>query len=473
VTELGFPWIAVLLAIPAAVAAVGSLSIDAERLRRLALGAACVLVAAGAGLLLAEPGIAEGRLTDPWDPSGSLCGAPLFRVDRLSGLLVPFAALLWVLAVGVAPRGALDRRGIRRTALGTLTTLAIFLTESPPCLVVLWAASVLVLLRGLAAGAYRRALRIAGLYLGVSTLLLAAGVLLLAAPGPSGPRATAGSLCVLLAVMIRKGIFPLHGWLPETFEHSRLGPPVLFSAPQVGAYVAIVLLVPRAPTGMLRATGLLALGTAVYAAIAAVTQRDARRAFGYLFVSQSALVMAGLECISVEGLTGGLCLWLSSGLAFAALARCLAVLEARRGRLSLDQLHGGYERMPLLAASFLLTGLAAIGFPGTLGFVGAELLVDGTVAQYPRTGFLVVVATAIAGIALLRAYLALFCGRTDRGAHLRLRTVELVIFVTFSGLLLAGGLAPRLVVSSRARAAQEILAERSALPVQAQAAERP
>jgi formate hydrogenlyase subunit 3/multisubunit Na+/H+ antiporter MnhD subunit len=50
--------------------------------------------------------------------------------------------------------------------------------------------------------------------------------------------------------------------------------------------------------------------------------------------------------------------------------------------------------MPLLASSFLLTSLAAIGFPGTLGFIGHELLVDGTVAQYPRTGFLVIAATA-------------------------------------------------------------------------------
>ena len=41
--------------------------------------------------------------------------------------------------------------------------------------------------------------------------------------------------------------------------------------------------------------------------------------------------------------------------------------------------HGLYEHTPGLAALFLVTGLASIGFPGTVGFVGAELLVDGIV----------------------------------------------------------------------------------------------
>jgi NADH-quinone oxidoreductase subunit M len=222
------------------------------------------------------------------------------------------------------------------------------------------------------------------------------------------------------------------------------------------------MLVPHASAATLEATGVLALVTAVYGAIAAAAQADARRAFGYLFVSQSALVFAGLECDSVEGLTGGLSLWLSTGIAFSALARCLAVLEARRGRLSLDRLNGGYDRMPLLASSFLLTALAAVGLPGTLGFIGHELLVEGAVAQHPRTGFLVVIATAFGGIAVLRIYFSLFCGRRDRGPYLGLRSREVAIVASFSALLLAAGLLPRPVLDSRAAAAQEILAGREA-----------
>ena len=57
-------------------------------------------------------------------------GEALVRIDALSSALLPFAAGLWLLTVAVTPRTALDRAGLRRTALATLITLAAFLTES-------------------------------------------------------------------------------------------------------------------------------------------------------------------------------------------------------------------------------------------------------------------------------------------------------------------------------------------------------
>jgi NADH-quinone oxidoreductase subunit M len=53
----------------------------------------------------------------------------------------------------------------------------------------------------------------------------------------------------------------------------------------------------------------------------------------------------------------------------------LRALEAHFGRLSLAEFHGLYEQVPALAVCFVMTGLASVGFRGTLGFVSAELLV--------------------------------------------------------------------------------------------------
>src|SRR5215472_2533512 len=114
--------------------------------------------------------------------------------------------------------------------------------------------------------------------------------------------------------------------------------------------------------------------------------------------------MAGLDCTSTGALAGGLLVWLSAGLAFAGLARIVLVLEARRGRLDLTTYHGGYERMPVLAVTFLITGLACTGFPGTLGFVGQELLVNGAVDTFPVLGFAVVLASGLTGLAVIRMY---------------------------------------------------------------------
>jgi NADH-quinone oxidoreductase subunit M len=162
----------------------------------------------------------------------------------------------------------------------------------------------------------------------------------------------------------------------------------------------------------------------------------------------------------VEALTGALVLWLSSGLAFAGLCRCTLALEARRGRLDLRIYHGGYEHMPVLAASFLLMGLACSGFPGTLGFIGEELLVDGATEMFPILGYGVIIAGALTGLGVFRMYLSLFCGSRESSPRMAILPREAWAFSALTALLVIAGLVPNAIVSSRERAADEVLAVR-------------
>jgi NADH-quinone oxidoreductase subunit M len=453
-------WLAWLAAMPALVIGASVLRLSVERLRRLAV-AASVAMLLGAFVIALSPSLRDFSIRTSalsWIPGGE----EIVRIDTLSSALLPFAAGLWLLTVAVTPHAALDRTGLRRTALATLITLASFLTESAVMLLALSVASVWTFLSALADPAHQYQRRVVAVYLGLSTLVFAVGVALLVSPGVQNtPFETAAMWLIVIAALVRKGIVPFHAWVPEVFDHGRLGPAILFNAPQVGAYMTVVLIVPRASPEMLRLIALLALGTAVYGAALALVQMSARRACGYLFMSQSALVMAGLDCTSVTALAGGLLVWLSAGLGFAGLARCVLVLEARRGRLDLTTYHGGYERMPLLAISFLAMGLACTGFPGTLGFVGQELLVDGAVDVFPFMGFAVVIASALTGLAVLRMYFSLFCGRPEVMEHpslrLGLRAREAWTFVALVTALVGLGLTPRPLVDSRFDASEEIL----------------
>jgi NADH-quinone oxidoreductase subunit M len=451
-------WLAVLMALPTLVIGASYLRLDLDRLRQLAVNSAIATVLAALVIALSPPlrdyAVHTSALT--WVADGE----DVIRIDRLSSVLLPFAAGLWLLTVTVTPRAALDRRGLRRTAVATLLTLMSFLTESAVVLLLLSVASVWTFLSALADPAHRHQRRVVSVYLGTSTLLFAVGVALLVSPGVQQTGIeTVAIWLIVVAALVRKGIVPFHAWVPEVFDHGRLGPAILFNAPQVGAYMTVVLIVPRASPQTLRIIAVLALGTAVYGAALALVQRSARRACGYLFMSQSALVMAGLDCTSVTALAGGLLVWISAGLGFAGLARGVLVLEARRGRLDLTNYHGGYDRMPLLAISFLAMGLACTGFPGTLGFIGQELLVDGAVDVFPVMGFAVVIASALTGLAVLRMHFSLFCGRSEAPSSvgLGLRTREAWTFVALVIALIGLGLAPRPLVDSRFDASNEIL----------------
>jgi NADH-quinone oxidoreductase subunit M len=106
-------------------------------------------------------------------------------------------------------------------------------------------------------------------------------------------------------------------------------------------------------------------------------------------------------------------------------------------------------------------GLACTGFPGTLGFVGHELLVNGAVDAFPVMGFAVVLASALTGLAVLRMYFFLFCGRSDALAHSGLRfgltRREAWTFVALVIALIGLGVAPRPLVDSRLAASEDIL----------------
>jgi NADH-quinone oxidoreductase subunit M len=468
-------WLAGLVSLPTFVIGASFFRLDVERLRRLAVASALSMLLA-ALVIAVSPDLRALSIRSSalsWVPGGET----IIRIDTLSGALLPFAAGLWLLTVAVTPRAALDRGGLRRTALATLITLASFLTESAVVLLLLSVASVWTFLSALADPAHQYQRRIVAAYLGSSTLFFGVGVALLIGPGARNSMIeTAGMWLIVIAALMRKGIVPFHAWVPEVFDHGRLGPAILFNAPQLGAYMTVVLIVPRASPDMLRVIAILALSTAVYGAALALVQTSARRACGYLFMSQSALVMAGLDCTSVSALAGGLLVWLSAGLAFAGLARCVLVLEARRGRLDLTTYHGGYERMPLLAISFLSVGLACTGFPGTLGFVGQELLVDGAVEAFPVMGFAVVIASALTGLAVLRMYFSLFCGRSDPLAHSGLRLGltrrEAWTFVALVITLVGFGIAPRALVDSRLAASEDILQLRQAYARTAEAQSR-
>ena len=102
-----------------------------------------------------------------------------------------------------------------------------------------------------------------------------------------------------------------------------------------------------------------------------------------------------------------------------------------------------------------------VGFPGTLGFVAAELLVDGAAEASPYVALAVALAGALNGIAVLRVYFLLFTGaRHASSVRLRVGPRERLAILTLAALILGGGLVPQPGVLSRRRAALDALRAR-------------
>ncbi|MFO0999985.1 MAG: proton-conducting transporter membrane subunit [Planctomycetaceae bacterium] len=456
IPELHFPWLECSILLPLLGAIACGFLRDPVRSQRIAVicGVLTLFCTTGEWLDFAMIGTFEAH--DHWDIVQWFFRKDIFVIDELSAPLLPLTSLLYLMTMVSTLRTKLGRFSFGLTlaseaiALGTLSChnawgiiLLLSLSVIPPWLEL-----------------YRRgaSTRVFSIHMGLSILLLVVGWSLVDFTGDQPHASLLSAALLTLAVLLRAGVCPLHPWMADLFEHATLGTALLFVAPMTGAYAVMHLVFPVAPAWAMQSIAVLSLTTAVYAAGMATIQTDARRFFCYLFLSHSSLVLSGLEIVTTIGLTGALCVWISVGLSLGGFGLTLRSIESRIGRITLKRYHGMYEHTPTLAGLFLLTGLASIGFPGTIGFIGMELLVEGAVDVYPLVGLAVVVAAALNSVAILRAYFRIFTGRKfETSVMLRSRPSERFAVSVLTILVLGGGLWPQPGVASRHHAAEALM----------------
>ncbi len=405
------------------------------------------------------------EVTQPWSLQHRLLGRQIFVLDELNAPLVTLVALLHFLTALATARTHMRRFSSTWSLAAESIRLATFYCKDAWILIGLLSLATVPPYIELVNR--RRPTRVYVLHMALFVGLLILGWGAVEATGHTSTRAPWwATMPLLAAILICCGTVPAHCWLTDWFEHASFGIALLYVIPLSGVYAAVRLVLPTAPVWVLQSIGLLSLVTAVYAAGMATIQRETRRFFAHLFLSHSSLVLVGLELHSEVSLTASLCLWLSVILSLGGFGLTLRALEARFGRIALTDYHGLYEHSPTLAVCFLLTGLASVGFPGTIGFISTELLVDSAVEASPYVGIAVVAAAALNGIAVLRAYFLLFTGaRHISTVSLRIGLRERIAVLTLATLILAGGLFPQLGVSTRHRAVGELLEERMSRPI--------
>ena len=392
--------------------------------------------------------------------SGSVTWFWNLGVDSLAKPMLPVFALLHLLTMLGTAKSRVTPLFCVRLLLSSFVSAAALTSQTSSGLVSMLILGILLPLWDLKA----RGERARGylLHMLVFVFLLALGWLLVQRPDSHWALGL-----VLIALLIRGGIVPLHGGLPSLFQGAAFGTAMVFMLPLMEVLAALRLLLPLTPEWMLNMGSMLCLVTSVYGGGMAIVQKDVRRFFAHLCVSQTSLVLFAVMLHTSNGLTAALCLWISSTLALTGLAFSVRALEARFGSLSLRENHGYYEQVPGLAICFLITGLACIGFPGTIGFVPMELLISGSVDQGLSVSFTLGIAAMLNGIAILRAYFALFTGkRPTTSVSLQTTPIERIGIVIILLIVFLGGWFSPNVVASRHQTADQLLQRNMSQPVQ-------
>lgn len=479
---MSVPWLSLSILALAVLALVVGRQVDPRRARRVAASGLAAAVVVGLALAGALHFLSQGAPLV--DPLFFLTTTPWLYLDELSAVLLPFSALATLAVVLGMPAAQLSPRAARQAVLQVVATWMLFAAADIVVLVAAFALGLLPVWRS-STREGGRSPRIYVVYLATSVALLAAAAVVIVGlaasagiPAPtsmaslaaSSPLLSAGggdvvALTLLLAaVMLRKGVFPFHSWIPALAEDAGPATVVLVTSPQVAAFLLVRLALPLFPDAMammLPYVGRLALVAALYGAVVGLAAQSLRRAYGWLVVSQAALVLVGLESTNVAGMTGGLTLWISIGVALTGLGVATMAVEARRGPGTLDRFGGLDARAPWLGGAFLFLGLASVGLPGTLGFIAEDLLVHGVLEAYPWVGIAVVVATAANAFTVLRAFARVFYGPAPTRSPVAdaLPRERLALLPLIAVMVVLGAL-PRPLVATRAEVAQRSLVER-------------
>ena len=385
----------------------------------------------------------------------------LFVFDSLTAIAMAiFAGLSLATFIG-APRRDRERAQLSTLAFITVGTLLAYSSASLPLFTLGWLITVIPYMGGASIPFAPK------LALGASTVVLAAGVL--TSYSPTSTAQTAAFVLLILAALIRKGIFPFHSWVTIGFERSPLLPLGLLLNGHLGLFLLLRFAIPQFSAHAREALpflSILALLTALYTAVLVLSQTKALRILALLSVSQASFLLAGLQSRNEVGVAGALIHWSVVAVATTGLYIIYRSLEVRYSRTSsLDGFLGLVNHAPRLAIFFALCGFALIGLPGTLGFAAEDLLFHGSLESHSLLGVTLPLATALNGISLYRLFSRLFLGRASNSVPPVPDALprERFVLIAASAFLLFFGFVPSILVTAHtATAAQlaQLLGER-------------
>ena len=204
---------------------------------------------------------------------------------------------------------------------------------------------------------------------------------------------------------VKLPMWPFHTWLPDAHVE----------APTAGSVILAAILLKMAGYGFMRfSLGLfpvasdyftpliftLSIIAIIYTSLVALMQDDMKKLIAYSSVAHMGFVTIGIFSLTKQGLEGSIIQMMSHGLISAALFLCVGVVYDRLHSRMISSYGGLVNIMPKYAFVFMIFTLAALGLPGTSGFVGEFLVLVGT---FQINIFVAVLASL--GVILAAAYM--------------------------------------------------------------------
>ena len=253
----------------------------------------------------------------------------------------------------------------------------------------------------------------------------------------------------LTKVILMAALAPVCGYFADTFG---VGWTILLSGIllKMGSYglIRATTMLPEAALAMQDVLLALALVAILYGGLLAWRQSDLKRMIAYSSVSHMGVVLLGIATLNVHGITGAVMQMVAHGFVAAALFLLIGLLYERTHTRDINDYSSLVRITPRFAFFTSLAFIAAVGMPGTAGFV-AEL--HALIGGFERWGWLVIglsLGVLISAAYAVRSVTRLFTGpvrpRMEGISDLKSSELLAASVLTFGFLLLGFIPAPAL-----------------------------
>jgi NADH-quinone oxidoreductase subunit M len=257
----------------------------------------------------------------------------------------------------------------------------------------------------------------------------------------------------MFAFAVKAPLWPFHRWLPDAAVESTPATAVLMMAvvDKVGTFGMLrfcLQLFPDASTYFRPLIITLAVIGIVYGAVVAIGQTDVMRLIAYTSISHFGFIVLGIFVMTSQGQSGSTLYMLNHGLSTAALFLIAGFLISRRGSRAISSYGGVQKVAPVLAGTFLVSGLATLSLPGLAPFISEFLVLLGTFNRYQVAAIIASSALVLSAIYILWMYQRMMTGPVkDGNDELRdLRPREMLVVAPLIALLLVLGIYPKPVL---------------------------
>ena len=224
----------------------------------------------------------------------------------------------------------------------------------------------------------------------------------------------AGAIFALLFIgfAVKLPLFPFHTWLPDAHTDAPTAGSVMLAGVllKMGGYGMIRVSLGMFPDVTASAAALLetaAVVNVIYGAIVVMRQTDLKRLIAFSSISHMGFVMLGMAAAAgasgagaTVGLTGAAMQMFTHGAITGLLFLLVGFVYDKTHTRYIPDLGGLARRMPVLSAALVVAGLAALGLPGTGGFVAEIMVFLGAFVDFPLT-----TSIAAFGVVLAAGYI--------------------------------------------------------------------